>query len=105
MPVKKQIAYKLLRLRRDGSITPLFINKTQVIPLNKWLTAECHPTKGFAVRPGWHCTSEPVAPHLSMKGRVWCKVEITGFTEFQRPKQQGGLWWIAKRMRIIEVMQ
>lgn len=56
---------------KSGDITPLFINKSFRIPFNEWLEAESHPTKGFKVRPYWHCTPEPIAPHLSTKDRVW----------------------------------
>ena len=31
------IAYKLLKVRQDGTIGPLFINCRQVIPIGKWL--------------------------------------------------------------------
>ena len=48
------IAYKLLRIRKDGSIGPLFINQKQRVPIGEWLDAEDHPTSGFAHRPGWH---------------------------------------------------
>ena len=98
------IAYKLFRQRRDGSLGPLFINARLRIPVGQWLDAECHPTKGFAVRPGWHCSHAPVAPHLSTKGRVWCKVEIEGAEELKRPWNQGGLWYIAKRLKVCEVL-
>lgn len=98
------IAYKLLRKRKDGTLGPLFINARQRIPLLKWLWAEDHPTRGFAHRPGWHCTMKPVAPHLSTEGRVWCKVEIKYATKYQRPESQGGTWVLAKRMRVLEVM-
>ena len=102
-------AYKLLKQRRDGSLGPLFINAKQRVPVGEWLEAECHPTKGFAIRPGWHCTPKPVAPHLAKtpKGRpprVWCEVEIESITPFMRPKAQGGLWYLAKRMRIIRII-
>lgn len=96
-------AYKLLSLRRDGSIGPLFINRRLRIPLGVELHAECHPTKGFAVRPGWHCTKDPVAPHLSKKGRVWCRVRIEDYYPFQRPQQQGGTWYLANKMTVLEV--
>lgn len=95
-------AYKLFRELKDGSISSLFINKKARYPFNKWLEAECFPTKGFAVRPFWHCTSQPIAPHLSMKGRVWCEVEMKDYEEFKRPQQQGGLWFLAKKVKIIE---
>ena len=87
---------------KSGDITPLFINKSFRIPFNEWLEAESHPTKGFKVRPYWHCTSEPNAPHLSTKNRVWVKVEIQDYEEFQRPNNQGGLWFLAKRIKFIE---
>ena len=96
------IAYKLLRVRKDGTLGPLFINRRQRIPMNRWLKAECNPTKGFAVRPGWHCTNSPRADHLSMTGRAWYKVEIKGYKPFQRPANQGGVWYIAKHMRVLK---
>lgn len=95
-------AFKLLRKRRDGTLGPLFINRQQVIPLGVWLPAEDHPTKGFAHRPGWHCAKEPVAPHLSTKGRVWCAVEVEDVRTFERPICQGGVWLLANKMKVVE---
>lgn len=89
---------------KSGDITPLFINKTFKTPFNEWLQAESHPTKGFKVRPYWHCTSEPNAPHLSTKDRVWVKVEIQDYEEFQRPNNQGGLWFLAKKIKFVEII-
>ena len=96
-----RLAFKLLRLRRDGSLGPLFINRTQVIPLGKWLVAEDHPTPGYAHRPGWHVMLQPVAPHLSSKGRVWCEVQVKDFVSFTRPASQGGEWLLAKHMKVV----
>jgi len=64
------------------------------------------PTKGFAERPGWHCTAEKNAPHLKMKlksdeVRVWKMVVMEDYDEVQRPENQGGLWFLAKRIKII----
>jgi hypothetical protein len=95
------IAYKLFRKRKDGSYGPLFINRKQKVFKDWWYGAEEHPTKGYAFRPGWHCCAEPLAPHLSKKGRVWCKVEIEDYTEHQRPANQGGLWYTANLIKII----
>lgn len=100
-------AFKVFRVRKDGSIGPLFINRKQRIELGEWLPAEDHPTPGFAHRPGWHCgPSTDSAPHLSMElksGEVrrWYEVEIEDYTEFQRPEAQGGLWFLANRMRVL----
>ena len=104
---KSIVAYKLFRLIKNGTITSLFINKTRRLPYNEWMVAENFPTNGFAVRPGWHCTAKPYAPHLKMKlktgeVRVWKKVLINNFTEVIRPENQGGLWFLANRMMIIE---
>ena len=96
------ISYKLFRVLSCGEITPLFINKKQRLPIGTWLEAESHPTKGYMYRPFWHCTSHPVAPHLSLKGREWYKVEMEDFEEFKRPSNQGGLWFLAKKIKIIE---
>ncbi len=98
------IAYKLFRLKKNGAITPLFINKTKEIPFDVWMDAEFHPTNGFAKRPGWHCGSLPQAPHLTEKGRVWCEVEIEDYYGFGRPKNQGGFWLIANRMQVIRML-
>lgn len=51
-------AYKLLRKLSDGNLYPLFIHKTYSTPINEWMQAECYPTKGFAVRCGWHCSNQ-----------------------------------------------
>lgn len=98
------IGYKLFRVRKDGTLGPLFINKRLVIPMGEWLEAESHPTKGFAYRPGWHATLKPVAPHLSTKGRVWAKVEIEGTTMYNRPESQGGTWVLAERLKVLDIL-
>ena len=95
------IAYKLLRVRRDETIGPLFINRKQKIPIGVWIIAEDWPTKGYAHRMGWHCTIKPLAPHLTLKGRTWYEVEIEDFVEHLRPKNQGGLWFLAQRTKLI----
>lgn len=97
-------AFKLFRLRKDGTLGPLFINARKRVPIGEWLPAEDHPTKGYAHRPGWHCTLKPVAPHLSEKGRVWCRVLVDKVREFNRPESQGGTWVLAETMKVVEVM-
>lgn len=97
------IAYKLFSQKKDGSIGPLFINKRLRLEIGKWYKSELHETKGFKVRKGWHCCPTPDAPHLSMKGRVWKKVELGGiiFNEM-RPESQGGLWYLAEKMKVLK---
>lgn len=97
------IAYKLLRLRKDGTLGPLFINARQKLEIGRWYVAESHPTPGYAYRPGWHVCSRKSAPHLSKKGRVWAKVEIRFYEVHHRPKCQGGIWFTAEYMKILEV--
>jgi len=101
-----EIAYKLFRLLKSGEITSLFINKIRRLPIGEWMDSEFYPTDGFAERPGWHCTAKPNAPHLKMElksgeKRVWKKVLIEDYTEFLRPENQGGLWFLAERMKIL----
>lgn len=99
------IAYKLFREMKDGSIAPLFINKRLRLKLNEWLNAESHPTKGFAYRPGWHCTEKPIAPHLSEKGRAWYRIEVEDFKRYNRPESQGGTWILANRIKILNKLE
>lgn len=96
------IGYKLFSVKKDGSIGPLFINRRQRLSLNVWYDAEDIPTKGYAHRPGWHCTLRPEAPHLSEKDRKWYKVEVEDFEYHKRPESQGGMWVLAQRLRILE---
>jgi len=88
---------------KDGTIKPLFINKTKPIQVGVWLEAEHHPTKGFADRSGWHCGLKPLAPHLSLKGRVWvmCEVSADDYYHFARPSNQGGEWIIANEIKVL----
>jgi hypothetical protein len=102
-------AYKLVRHRSDGTLSPLFINRKQVLPLGTWLEAEDHPTKGFAHRPGWHASVLPYAPHLKMalangERRVWVRLLVEDYVLHQRPRAQGGMWLIANRMLIQEIL-
>lgn len=107
--IDKQVAYKLFSLNKDGTLSPLFINKNQIIDLDVWLESECYPTKGFAIRQGWHCTLLPLAPHLKMilkqgKPRVWCEVEVMEYTPFKRPQSQGGEWLLANKMKVNKIL-
>lgn len=95
------IAYKLFQKRRD-KITSLFINAKQPYKLNKWYKARLYKTEGFKKRKGFHCVPEPNAPHLSLRNREWYKIEIEEFNELIKPKNQGGKWFIANKMRILE---
>lgn len=97
-------AYKLVRLLRDGSLSPLFINRRSRLSVGTWMNAEAHRTKGFAFRKGWHCTLTPNAPHLSSRGRVWVEVEVDEFELYNRPASQGGTWVLAQRMKVVGVL-
>lgn len=98
-------AYKLMRIRKNGTLGSLFINRKAVIPMGEWLQAEEYPTKGYAFRPGWHCTLKPHAPHLSEKDRVWVEVEIKDFQSYSRPESQGGEWLLANKMKVTKIME
>ncbi len=95
------IAYKLVRKRKNGTLGSLFINKKDVLSLGVWMEAQAYKTKGYAFRPGWHCTFKTEAPHLSKSGRVWVEVEIKDYEVFERPVSQGGKWLLAQSMKIV----
>jgi len=96
------IFYKLFKENKDGTVSSLFINKKEKYQFNQWIEAKEYPTKGYKFRPYFHCTENPLAPHLTLKNRVWCKVETNDFIEMQRPESQGGKWILAKKIKIIK---
>lgn len=92
-----------MRVLKNGDITALFINKKYRVRLNQWMDASCHPTKGFAIRPGFHVLEQPIAPHLKLtKDRAWFEVEIEDFKIIQRPEKQGGRWYLANKMKVVK---
>jgi hypothetical protein len=42
------------------------------------------------------------APHLTNKGRAWFKVLLEDVTVYDRPKAQGGAWFLGQRMTVLE---
>lgn len=96
------IAYKLFRVRKNGTLGSLFINRKAVLEPGVWLEAETYPTRGYALATGWHCCTRPGAPHLSTNGRQWWLVEIEDVASRLRPASQGGMWYVARKMRILE---
>ena len=81
--------YKLFEQdMRTGKLYPLFIDSKNETPIGEWIHGECIPTKGFAVRQGWHVGTIPTAYWLTGKNgkynskrgknfrRVWCEVLI-----------------------------
>ena len=100
--------YKLLRIK-DGKLYPLFINRKVETQIGVWMDAECYPTKGFAVRKGWHCCYQPLAPHLktelaSGEKRVWVECEGEDCEEYARPESQGGNWVLCQKLKLVRVL-
>lgn len=101
--------FKLFRVTKEGKLHPLFINRKEETVLNKWLTAECYPTKGFAVRQGWHCCFKPYAPHLkdvlsNGEQRVWVECLAKDCETYARPESQGGTWVLAQQLKVLRVL-
>jgi hypothetical protein len=122
--------YKLFR-KKGEDYFPLFINKNQPLDKEDWNEAKAHPTPSYAVRPGWHCSTLPYAPHLNRKDgtlaedRVWVEVEIPeevnwqviaddspgkcimhdpplgGYYRYRRNERQGSIWYIAGAIKFI----
>lgn len=103
-------AYKLLRVRTNGSLGPLFVGRELILWPGLWFNARSDlEHKGLKHRPGFHCCQYPNAPHLKLKlksgeTRVWALVEIQNWTTLTRPKCQGGVWYLAQRMKVVEVL-
>lgn len=87
---------------KDGSIRPLFIGKSESLPIGEIMQAKDIPTNGYARRPGWHCTLKPNAPHLkdTDNRRIWLSVFVGNFVTYDRPESQGGTWILSQWMYI-----
>ena len=95
------IGYKLFEMdMRTKELYPLFIGKNEPTKMGIWIKAEHIPTKGFAVRSGWHIGANlPSAPHLigangtyvSKRGknfeRVWAIVEYNNHHDYTQLAQ------------------
>ena len=101
MICSEKIAYKLFKVRKDGSLGSLFINPAARLKKGIWLRSKTYPTDGFKVRHGWHCLGKPSAPHLSNRGRKWFKIKIKQYSKLKRPKNHGSMWFLARKMKII----
>lgn len=102
------IGYKLLRIV-NGKLYPLFINKKEETVIDEWLKSECYPTKGFAIRQGWHCCFKPYAPHLKVNlkdgtKRAWVEIEVGNYVKYDRPESQGGSWILADTIKLKRIL-
>jgi hypothetical protein len=60
------------------------------------------PVLGITGTNGKTTTKEMTADHIFSKpNRFWYEVEIKDYTEMKRPSNQGGIWFIANKMKII----
>ena len=101
-------AYKLVRIK-NGKLYPLFIGRKKETKVGEWLHAECIPTKGFAVRIGFHCCFLHLAPHLKTKlcngeQRVWVECDVEDWKSYDRPESQGGSWILAQNMKVLRIL-
>ena len=100
-------AYKVLRIRQDGTLGSCFINRKARLPMGVVLEAEDHPTSGFGHKPGWHTCSTMSAPVMThnakakLENRHWFEVDIEDVIENPRPPQQGGMCYRSQRMTIV----
>jgi hypothetical protein len=99
-------AFKLCRKEKDGKVYPIFINRKESFRFGECMIAECYPTKGFAVRKGFHCCFKPYAPHLKIElksgqKRVWIELEVEDYVTYNRPESQGGEWILANKIKPI----
>lgn len=96
-----ETAFKLFRIRKDGTLGSLFIDRRTIRSIGIWMQAEDHPTPGYQHRKGWHCFKTQEAPHLTEKGRIWQPVLVSCFLVVERPIAQGGVWYLAQQMKIV----
>lgn len=105
-----KIAYKLFKLKKDGTLHPLYVDCQREMPLRQWLKAEAgeQTERGkvksklgeLAYRPGFHTTALPLADHIGKRMQngelcqasdtVWCEVEMLATYDYTDLAQQNG---------------
>lgn len=104
-------AYKLLRIKKDGKLYPLFVDTKTFIPIGVWIKAKCGELKSngnvksklgdLCYRPGYHLSDLPYAPHIGKKGdsgriefmnkdHVWCECEYASDINYQSLVNENG---------------
>ena len=92
-------AYKLLRVRADGTLGSLNTDIGRKLPIGEWLRAGNHARPGRTPHPGWHALTEPASKHFrDFPGRKWYRVELQNVTPYPRPDE---MWLVAECMRIL----
>jgi hypothetical protein len=106
--MKKAYGYKLFRQTNDGKLHPLFVNRSQVLPVGKWLQAESgeRTTNGkvksslgeLAYRGGWHLNDEcPYVEHIYTKKFCEDGQEIDGKSrKFRKIQKEGTVWCLVE---------
>ena len=109
--ISEKVVYttKLFKLRKDGTLGPLYIGSKQRIDSKggEWLPFDEKLTKkGFGERPGWHAPTKE-APHIKTEAkgqdRVVRDVALRNWTVFPRPASQGSEWYLAGEMMVLPV--
>ena len=75
-------AYKLLRVKKDGKLYPLYVDADTPTPMGVWLEAKCGELTSdgkvksklgsLCFRPGYHLSNLPYASHIGRKGDRQC---------------------------------
>lgn len=105
------IAYKIMRMNRDHSFGSLYVLRDIKYHIGVNYHAQDGQPKNLAHRPGFHATTEPFAPHITLtpasgENRLWVEVLLGGkIEEFKRPSNQGGKWLIAEQMKPLKIYE
>lgn len=106
------IAYKMMRLKGDGKLYPLFVNANTAYPIGVWVDATEGERKSngkvksrigdLHFRPGFHLSDKvPYEKHIGIKDSdgkiiaihpdmVWCEVEYSDVINYQAEADKNG---------------
>lgn len=104
-------AYKLLRIKKDGKLYPLYVDTNTPTPIGEWIEAKCGEMTDngkvksalgpLCFRPGFHLSDLPYASHIGRKGdsgeiefmnenHVWCECEYAADIDYQPLVNENG---------------
>ena len=105
-------AYKMVRIRKDATLGPMFVGCEEVFPVGSWITAHTNYKRKLdkvysklgwlKFRPGFHFAELPYAPHIGIKDKdgvikwmhddtVWVECEVSDEIDYTLEARQNGL--------------
>ena len=100
--------YKIMRVRSDGMLYSIGVNRNKPYDIDEWYTAEHIVSRKYKTKKGFYGFEKPDNERYKttlQRGdrRIWVECEVEDY-EFYHHVMDGATWVIAQRMRMIRAL-